>query len=87
MYVGLPVYAGDVVAIWSCAWVGLLLPYFFLGGRLVLLCHKTFTSVAPCILDVCCLMCLAVALLDSSFLAICCTLAAGIIVQGRCCLH
>ena len=28
-------------------------------------------------LDVCCLMCLTVALLDSSFLAICCTLAVG----------
>ena len=28
-------------------------------------------------MDVCCLMCLAVALLDSSFLAIYCTLAAG----------
>ena len=54
-----------------------LLPFFFLGGRLVWLCCKTLTWVAPCILEVCHLMCLAVALLDSSFLAICCTLPAG----------
>ena len=31
----------------------------------------------PCVFDVCCLMCLAVALLDSSFLAICHTFAVG----------
>ena len=68
---------------WGCCHLvpvlgyGLLLPFFFLGSRLVWLCCKTFTWVAPCILDVCCLMCLAVALLDSSFLAICHTLAAG----------
>ena len=56
---------------------GFLLPFFFLGGRLVQLCHKTLIWAAPCILDACCMMCLAVALLDSSLLAICHTLAAG----------
>ena len=73
----------DCFCCWGCCGLGLLLesgfslPFFLLGGRLVRLCCKTLTWVAPCILDVCCLMCLAVALLDSSFLAICHTLAAG----------
>ena len=51
--------------------------FFFIGGRLVQLCHKTLIWVVPLMLDVCCLVCLAVDLLDSSFLAICWTLAAG----------
>ena len=41
------------------------------------LCLNTLIWAAPCMVDMCCLMCLAVALLDSSFLAIYCTFAAG----------
>ena len=50
---------------------------FFLVGRLVQLCLNTLSWAVPCVFDVFCLICLAVALLDSSFLAICCTFAAG----------
>ena len=41
------------------------------------LCLNTLIWAAPCMVDMCCLMCLVVALLDSSFLAICHTFAAG----------
>ena len=51
--------------------------FFFLGGRLVQLCCNTLIWAAPCMVEVCCLMCLAVALLYSSFLAICHTFAAA----------
>ena len=51
--------------------------FFFLGVKLVWLCLSTLTRAQPCIFNVCCLMCLAVALLDSSFLAICHSFAAG----------
>ena len=56
---------------------GFLPTFFFLTGKLVWLCLNMLIWAPPSIFDVCCLMCLAVALLDSSFLAIYHTFAAG----------
>ena len=47
---------------------GFLPPFFFLAGKLVQLCLNTWIWAPPCMFLVCCLICLAVALLDSSFL-------------------
>ena len=76
--VGLTVSATAVAVVWYL-YLGLAsyCLFFFLGGRLVQLCLTTLIWAAPCMVDVCCLMCLTVDLLDSSYLAICCTFTAG----------
>ena len=58
-------------------WVWFLTAFFFWGGKLVQLCLSMLTWAPPCMFDECCLMCLVVALQDSSFLVILLTFAAG----------
>ena len=78
--VGLTVLAAMVTVAW-CLYLGLV-------GRLVQLCLNTLIWAVPCMFDVCCLMSLEVALLDSSFLAICNTFAVGYCTRSDLCyLH